>query len=286
MSKKIISLFLLIVMVFGLTACGKSEDNGGSNSIASKELKASDLSIEDFKWETNSSKCNGYDCYVVSLTNNSKYDIIGVDFSYKVKDSVSESQLNVYDKFMKDHDGYIEEDDSPKDVTLGANKNVLVQKGEQISGLNLTVGFKNWFWYDYPTDEQFNLMEPKELQIGIVSGNKLYIAYYNFKGKSWKLDKKTVVVDEWTKNEIGKKLNKPNGQHFVVKTDDDEEFEIYSYGVTKDMYKEYVQNLKTSGFNEDDSYSSHFEGTNSDGYTVEVYHYENEKTLSISIEKE
>ena len=55
MSKKIISLFLLIVMVFGLTSCGKSEDNGGSNSIASKELKASDLSIEDFKWETNSS---------------------------------------------------------------------------------------------------------------------------------------------------------------------------------------------------------------------------------------
>ena len=86
MSKKIISLFLLIIMVFGLTACEKSEDNGGSNSIASKGLKASDLSIEDFKWETNSSKCNGYDCYVVSLTNNSKYDIIGVDFSYKVKD--------------------------------------------------------------------------------------------------------------------------------------------------------------------------------------------------------
>ena len=48
-------------------------------------------------------------------------------------------------------------------------------------------------------------MEPKELQIGIVSGNKLYIAYYNFKGKSWKLDEKTVVVDEWTKNEICKK---------------------------------------------------------------------------------
>ena len=285
MSKKIISIFLLIIMVLGLTSCGKSGENKGSNS-AENTLKASDLSIDDFKWETNSSKCNGYDCYVVSLTNNSKYDIIGVDFSYKVKDSVSESQLSVYDAFMKKHDGYIDEDDSLRDVTLGATKNVLVQKGAQISSLNLTIGFKNLFWYDIPTEEQFNLMEPKELQVGIVNNNKLNIAYYNFASKSWKLDESKIVLDEWTKKEIGEKIDKPNGQHFVVKIDEDDEYSIYSYGVTKDMYKEYIEGLKSSGYNEEDSSSSHFEGKNSDGYAVEVYYYENDNTLRVSIEKE
>lgn len=283
MKKKIISVFLLAFMILGLTGCG---GNGGSNSPLSKGLNAKDLSIEDFKWETKASKCDGYDCYVLSLTNNSKYDIIGVEFTYKVKDSVTESQLSVYDSFMKDHDGYIEEDDSPKKVILRGDKNQLVQKGEELTGLRFTVGYDRWSWYDYPTDEQFSLMEPKELQVGVVSNNKLYIAYYDFQNKSWKLDENTTEVDVWTKSELGKKLNKPNGKHFVTITDDEDEFKIYSYGCSKDTYKEYVETLKSSGFAEEDSYSSHFEGKNNDGYVVEVWYEESGQYLSISIEKE
>ena len=51
------------------------------------------------------------------------------------------------------------------------------------------------------------------------------------------------------------------------------------------MYNEYVETLKSSGFVQDDSYSSHFEGTN-DGYTVEVWFNENEEQISVTIEKE
>ncbi len=204
MKKTILTILLGVLMIFSMTGCGGKNNSNGI--LGNKSLKASDLSIEDFKWETVSGKCDGYDCYVLSLTNNSKYDIIGVNFSYKVKDEVTDSQLNVYEEFMKEHDGYIDENDSPKNVTLIGEKNKLVQKGEQLTDLRFTVGYEDSAWYDYPTDEQFNLMEPKELQLGVISENKLYIAYYSFKDKSWKLDQNTADVDTWPNTDIAKKL--------------------------------------------------------------------------------
>ena len=97
MKKTILTILLGVLLIFSMTGCGGKNNSNGI--LGNKSLKASDLSIEDFKWETVSGKCDGYDCYVLSLTNNSKYDIIGVNFSYKVKDEVTDSQLNVYEEF-------------------------------------------------------------------------------------------------------------------------------------------------------------------------------------------
>ena len=284
MKKTILTILLSVLMIFSITGCG--EKNNSNNILGNKSLKASDLSIEDFKWETVSGKCDGYNCYVLSLINNSKYDIIGVNFSYKVKDEVTDNQLNVYEEFMKEHDGYIDENDSPKNVTLIGEKNKLVQKGEQLTDLRFTIGYEDSAWYDYPTDEQFNLMEPKELQLGLISGNKLYIAYYSFKDKSWKLDQNIVDVDTWPNTGIAKKISKPNEKHHVIITDDENEFEIYSYGITKDIYKEYTETLKANGFIQDEDYSSYYEGKDKDGYEVTVWFNNIEESLSIRIEKE
>lgn len=284
MKKTILTILLSVLMIFSITGCG--EKNNSNNILGNKSLKASDLSIEDFKWETVSGKCDGYNCYVLSLINNSKYDIIGVNFSYKVKDEVTDNQLNVYEEFMKEHDVYIDENDSPKNVTLIGEKNKLVQKGEQLTDLRFTIGYEDSAWYDYPTDEQFNLMEPKELQLGLISGNKLYIAYYSFKDKSWKLDQNIVDVDTWPNTDIAKKISKPNEKHHVIITDDENEFEIYSYGITKDIYKEYTETLKANGFIQDEDYSSYYEGKDKDGYEVTVWFNNIEESLSIRIEKE
>lgn len=284
MKKTILTILLSVLMIFSITGCG--EKNNSNNILGNKSLKASDLSIEDFKWETVSGKCDGYNCYVLSLINNSKYDIIGVNFSYKVKDEVTDNQLNVYEEFMKEHDGYIDENDSPKNVTLIGEKNKLVQKGEQLTDLRFTIGYEDSAWYDYPTDEQFNLMEPKELQLGLISGNKLYIAYYSFKDKSWKLDQNIVDVDTWPNTDIAKKISKPNEKHHVIITDDENEFEIYSYGITKDIYKEYTETLKANGFIQDEDYSTYYEGKDKDGYEVTVWFNNIEESLSIRIEKE
>lgn len=278
-------------MLQGCSTNNNPNDNEGGNNInivgKNNTLKASDLSIDDYKWETNRTKYNGTDCYSFSLTNNSDYDVIAVEFTYKVKDDINESDLVVYDEFMKSHDGYIEEEDSPIDVILRGSKNALVAKGEQLTGLRFTVGFQNWSWYDYPTAEQFELMEPKEMQIGVIGkDNVLYIAYYDFEDDSWLLDENTTPVDTWSEKEIVKKISKPTEGHHIVTKDNEDAFNAYSYGITLDEYNRYVESLKFAGFEEESYSSSYFKGKDATGYIVYLSYYGEEERLSIRLEKE
>ena len=95
--------------LISLTGCGKNSNNSNEKSdggIFSKSLKTSDLDIKNFSYNTEASKCSGYDCYVMSLENNSKYDLIGVQFTYGVKKDASEvfdniSKSETIDKIIK-----------------------------------------------------------------------------------------------------------------------------------------------------------------------------------------
>lgn len=268
-----------------LQGCDKPSEN--LDNFLAPSLKASDLSIDDFQWETNKAKHNGNDCYSFSLTNNSDYDILSVQFTYKVRDDVTDDELAIYSDFMADHEGYIEATDSPRDIILRGNKDVLVPKGGKFTGLLLAVGYKNWVWYDAPTTEQFNLMEPKELQIGIVGkNNTLYIAYYNFVDKTWILDNSTKPVDTWSNKEIARKINRPADTHHIIATDKEDELKVYAFGITSDEYEQYISDIIASGFTEEYRSSSTFNGTHADGYEVDLYYYEGEDRLRITIRKD
>lgn len=288
--KKVLTVLLAMFLCTSLMViqgCGSSNnvsDDSGS-SLFSNALEASDLSIEDFEWETKPSKHNGKDCYSLSLINNSDYDVIAVEFTYKVKSNANDTELEVYNEFMDDHEGYIEKTDSPKDVILRGSKNTLVSKGEKLTNLRFTIGFKNWSWYDYPTEEQFNLMEPKEMEIGIVGkDNKLYIAYYDFEDDTWTLDEKTQFVDMWSSKEIAQKISKPAESHHIVVTDEEDWFKAYSYGITAEEHNQYIEDIKALGFKEEDSSSSFFTAKNTEGYTVELWYYSEDGRMSVSIE--
>lgn len=286
--KKITAIFCAIVFCISCMALqGCGADNAGAGLGAGKALDASDLSINDFAWETIQSKYNGEDCYVFSLTNNSEYDVIAVEFTYKVRDDVSDSDLEVYNDFMNDHEGYIEETDSPRDVILRGSKDVLVAQGEELTGLRFTVGFKKWAWYDYPTKEQFELMEPKEMQLGVVGNDGvIYIAYYDFENDAWMLDENALPVDVWSGKEIANKVSRPAEQHHIVITDEEDKFKVCSYGVTVDEYSQYIESVKESGFVEESSSPSSFNGKSADGYAVQLWYYREDERLNITIGKE
>lgn len=282
----VLCAIILCVSCVLLQGCSDTDDTNILDDIISNDLNASDLSIEDFTWKTEKSKYNGRDCYSFSLTNNSEYDIIAIEFTYEVNDTVDDSDLKVYDNFMNSHEGYIEKTDSPRDIILRVSEDTLIPKGGKLTNLRLTIGFKNWTWYDFPTTAQFELMEPKEMQLGIVSkDNLLYIAYYDFDSNTWILDENTKPVDTWSEKEIAKRITKPAEGHHIVISDDEDYFKFYSYGVTNDEYNQYVESIKKSGFKEDDKGSSYFEGTNTEGYTVSLWYYKDGERLNVTIEK-
>jgi hypothetical protein len=285
--KNVLLTLLMFVILITLTACGNSSESDSKDisKKSGKSLKASDLSIDDFELETVPGKSDGYDCYITSLTNNSKYDVIGVSISYKVKDEVSEKELKVYDDFMKSHDGYINEYDSSRDVTLIGTEKALIEKGEKLTGLKVTVGFKDLCWYDYPTEEQFDLMEPKELTLGIVGNdNKIYYAYYDFTNKSWKLDEETVDnLNTWSNTELAQTIDEPNGKYYFITEDDDDELRFEVYGVSVDKYNEYLETLENLGFKEEYSSKSYYEGIKDDKKEIDVYYSESDAKLSVTL---
>ena len=101
----------------------------------------------------------------------------------------------------------------------------------------------------------------------------------------WLSNKKTVSLNTWSAKEIGKQLAKPNGVYNVVKTDDEDEFEVYSYSFSEKMFNDYVKKLKSSGFKEENHSEYSFEGTSSLGYHIDLWYSEMEKRLFISLNK-
>lgn len=290
MKKKIINVFILFLAVLCLTACGK-DNNGEKNSLFSKALKASDLSIEDFSIETGISKKYGEDYYYATFTNNSKYPVVAFQIDYEPKDSVTESELSVFDDFMKEHYDWIESDDLTG-VILRASGEKLVEKENSIEKAVINIGYEKYSWYNTPSKEQFELMEPKELQIGVIGENDvLYIAYYDYNEKEWLIDEESKQLNEWPKTEIAKKVIKPECKYTLLDSDIDDEKEIDfdCYGVTKEKFKAYVKTLQDAGYEVKDieeSYSSYYDSIEtSDGYELTLDCDYEKEILSIDLSK-
>lgn len=290
MKGKIIGLIVIILIVVGLIIFGVTRNSGNNSSnnqsVIGKELEVKDLSIDDLNWETKPGVYNGKECYEFTLTNNSQYDVIGVEIDYKTKGSSSETDLKLFDDFMKEHDGYIKETDSAKDVTLIGSLNKLIKKGEKADGVRPTIGFKTWSWYSYPTKEQFELMEPSQLQIGIVGNNKkLYIAYYDFTNKSWSLDDSVVDLNTWPENELSKKLKQPDCEYFVLRSGKaDTSINLVVYGVDAEFFKEYVKSVQDNGFtvNAPEKFETYYTAKDEDGNNISVEYLKAEDRIIIS----
>ena len=249
------------------------------------------MSIEDFSIETGISKKYGEDYYYATFTNNSKYPVVAFQIDYEPKDSVTESELSVFDNFMKEHYDWIESDDLTG-VILRASGEKLVEKENSIEKAVINIGYEKYSWYNTPSKEQFELMEPKELQIGVIGENDvLYIAYYDYNEKKWLIDEESNQLNEWPKTEIAKKVIKPECKYTLLDSDidDEEEIDFDCYGVTKEKFKVYVKTLQDAGYEVKDieeSYSSYYDSIEtSDGYELTLDCDYEEEILSIDLSK-
>lgn len=335
--KKGIIIILCSCMILPLSACKNNTSKTSKHNSSTSAQKAFDvnqLSIKDFKWEISEGKDNGFDRLYFSITNNSKFNLLGVEVHFKPKETATDEQLSIFDSFYEEHNDYIngtesdtdisddtndeddEEDndsddletDEVDDYSFNSSKIILantsskysklnisgevaklIPKGETYSDISLSIYNDDLSWDDVPSTEQFNLMEIKELTILLLGpSNTGYIAYYNFDNQKWSLDKKTVIVDKWSTHDIGNYLPNPKAAHYIVTTDVKSDFDILSYGITKDQYDTYIKKLIKSGFKTDEDYEeseSIFKGENSKGYTVTAWFDETTESMNLEIEK-
>ena len=292
--KRTIALMICLCTLLDFTACGSgssgdSSDSGGSPKSLFAAVSKDDLNIDDFDWEVEETKIQGYDCYALSLTNNSKYDLLGIEIDYKLKDEVTDDQLKTFDSFMEDHSDYIDEDQTSKDVMLRGDRVQYVASGDSVSNIPLAVGIGTYTWSDIPDEEQFNLMQPDELMVGVIGDdNKLYLAYYDIEDGSWKIDSETTELNKWSDMEIAKLIPKPEGH--VFKTEEYENInslDVDIYGVSEDDFKAYVEKLKEAGFTDISlDNEGYFSADNENGNRITANYDDISQSVDVSLSGE
>ena len=274
------------LLMTGCSCSGKSSPVGALSS----ELKDSNLDINDFDWKVDLAKISGKDVYALSLTNNSKYELLGAEIDYKTKAGLSPEQLSVYNDFYNKHATSFKDGKSTADVILKGFEETYIAPGASVSNIPLAIGVGTTSWYDTPSKEQFELMEPSELVLVVVSGDTAYPVYYSFSDQKWRIDAKTTKLNEWPDTEYAKLIPKPSDYTYKVNNYESlGSMNVDVYGVKEENYKEYIEQLKNKGFTEDvkeESMSSRstWEAKDKNGNEVEVELYPDKCKMKIELD--
>ena len=195
--KKILAGILIGTLCIGsLSACGKNTSEEKSSTLSETtnstnetevqtekvlETEAADLndtvpfSMSDIEWDIEENIVNGTRKYAISYTNNTKYDMLGLDITYSRKSGVTDEQmLNVFSDVQSEYDY---EDSEIENLQLNACNYAFIVSGEKADKeASYVAGDVHGKDFKEITEEQFSLFEPDTAKINYISGDKIYTA--------------------------------------------------------------------------------------------------------------
>ena len=111
-------------------------------------------------------------------------------------------------------------------------------------------------------------MEPDTISVAFIgSDDKGYVMYYDYNSQVYGSSTHDAAdIHQWSDKVLAKLIDVPECVATSVDIDDDDCFWFNAYGVKKDMYKRYVEDVKSKGFTEDvDEDDDSYEAKNADG---------------------
>lgn len=223
-----------------------NEDVSQETSENSESFSAQDaIKIEDIDWSVDSGFDNGERTVKFTYTNNSKYKIIDLDLKFAQKSTTTKKDMKVFNYLKKN--GGIWSQDEINDIYLEAIEHRFTEPGETIDdGL---VSINGTYTYAKSMDE-YKLMEPDSLEVTFVGDDgKGYEMYYDFKTQTYG-DGSDEGFDlyNWAEKSYGKMFPKMTDVVSSVIVDENDNFCVDVYGVSKDDYDDYVSEVKNDGF--------------------------------------
>ena len=217
-------------------------------SSEASELEKS-LKIEDFAYDVKQANLDGEDKYVLSLTNNSQFELVSAGIYYKTKSDATEDQLKVFEEFVKENEG-----SKLENVILFGSNEAYIGPKQSIDNIVLSLGIASQVTDAgvQPTPEQFALLEPSMLMFAFKgNGNDLYNAYYDLEKKDWDIQKSSaaVNVNQLPENLDSKLMpNLDNHLYYSLEQNNKKQFDVNVFGLTQEEYKAYTDSLKSQGF--------------------------------------
>jgi len=274
----------ILMMGFLLVGCGSgsstSDSGDGEDATTTASGGKPSVDLTQIDWKVEPGIVDGYRVVVFGYTNNTDYEIVDFDLEFKVKDGVTNEQLEIYSE-LKEKANNMEHDIG--EITIGAMTSKCVAPGESVEGCACNLDGTIEYYTDYDSYEVF---EPDMMTAVLSDGDKLYVAYYDFSSK------KTIVDDDirnaytWSKSSLAKALPKPDVRYMALSYDDETRLHASAYGVSREMYEAYVKACVENGFDKNvDESDDRFSAENADGIELDVDYYSSDDEMSIVADK-
>ena len=273
MKSKIIAVLMIFTLIMSMAACSQKSHTGSGSSSAEPSsastqeseadrkagktdsqppvdpLSAEELTMGYFEWDVREKIIEKALSYVLTLRNKSPYPLLLTEITYKTRDNVSERSLALFDEFKTAHKKYIKQDEDNRNIILIGRSEAYVKSGQYLKDVPVTIGIHSMTWYDSPDYDQFILMRPDTLSLGLVKDDLLYYCHYDFTAKSWSVDETPVKLNVWPDTELTRLIPKPSCDYFQIKTKKDDDYLGFTvYGYSREDYQKYVESVKESGF--------------------------------------
>lgn len=281
MKRKTVAMIIAFVLSISTAVSGFGDMAVQANTLPkSNEISTEKLKIKNFKWKAKQILYMGQRVYTVELTNKSKFDVLGFQIRYRLKEDATDEQKALFDEFKQENS----EDLDQGEVTMGGALQRYVKSGSKLTKVPLTLGLGDYSTATFPTKEQFEAMEEDYIALGIIYKNELNVVYYDCINKSWSVNG-SKEINNWPENDITSLIVKPKSK--VIECDYLESinhFNAFSYGMSKKAFTKYVKDIKKKGFTEDSNKTDfNYSAKDKDGNQVTVVYFQEAKAMQISI---
>ena len=272
-TKKLIAVICIcMIAVFSLASCGKSSGEKTSDGESIPEFDFGKV-----EWSVYSGVSEGNRIVKFDFDNNTEYDIASFDLDFKIKEDVTEDEINKFAE-LKQKAKDMEHD--PEKLTISATTTAYTEAGSSYKGGNCNLDGTVQFFTEY---DAYELFEPDMMTITFVENNKLFTAYYDYKENKVSYDDESLKAFDWSDSKLAKTLPKPDAKIAVVTWDEKDHFDAKICGVDESKYKEYIKACKEKGYNKniDDDTDWMWEADNKEGKNLEMIYSDDDDTISL-----
>lgn len=270
----------MFVLLFCLALMGCSSSNKDTNGNNSNTAKSNPIKIEELDWKVDEAIEDGKRILAFTYTNNSKFTVVDFKIEFTLKKKMTNEELSK----IKTERSFLWEDEDIKEATIVGSNHKIAEPGEMLK--DEPCGY-NGASHRVEDIYHYNLMEPNIAEIAYLSGDKIYMTYYDFKNKKYtENDNSGTDAFRWSTTDISKTVSKPEILVGRASTDNDSELYFKGFGVSSEYFSEYVKSCKDNGFNKElDEGKSWYRAKNSDGVSLDLRYSKRDEAMIIHLEK-
>lgn len=269
-----------------LAGCGGEAAPAGDAEEAPVEKAAESsedaIQIDEIEWSVGEKAINGTRYITFSYTNNSDYQLLGVDMEFTQREDVTDEQRAAFDELYEENDMWEDFNGGRDEVYISASNTKLIEMGESVD----VICFFNHTGMRVNTMEQYELMEPSLMSIAYVVDGKINIEYYDFLNDDYSLDSQSgAAADSWEDDGITKGVPKPESQVITETYRSEDSYSANVFGYTRDDFDAYVGACVKAGFTEEpDEGTSSYSACDPEGRELDLFYDSDDEIMRFSIE--